>query len=265
MTARASGLKRGLMRLEAAVTAFERALILVLLGIMASAVFLDALHRIFAAKSGRMERILVAVVPGAAVAIEQVIAPGMLGLGTLAIVYAALRTRDGAARPRKHALWRALAVTAALVACTRLIVFALPNGLVWSQQMALCLMLWVGLTGASLATRERSHIVFELASKLWPHRLRVLVEWLSRLCAAGFSLFLAFLAIVHARGHYVEWATSDHLAGLFEAFSVPKWIVFGFLPIPLAIMGVRFLVFGVRGPDEGTAMALAPAEDGTSP
>ena len=113
-----------------------------------------------------------AVVPGAAVAIEQVIAPGLLGLGTLSIVYAALRTRDGAAHPRKRALWRALAITAALVACTRLIVFGLPNG------------------------------------------LRVLVEWLSRLCAAGFS----------------------------------------------------FLVFGVRGPDEGmVTMALAPVEDGTSP
>ncbi len=251
MTAQAGGVRRALLRLEAAVTAFERALIVVLLAIMACAVFLDALHRIFAAKSGRIERILTAVIPSAASAIQLFISPAILALATFGIVYAALRTRAQATpQPRKRALLMAFAVTLALVGATRLLVVGLPNGLVWSQQMALSFMLWMGLSGGSLATREHSHIVFELASKLWPQKLRVPVEWVSRLFAAGFSLFLAYLAVLHAHDHYVQWSTSGGLAGLFEAFRVPKWIIFGFFPVPLTIMGIRFLTFGVRAPEE---------------
>ncbi|MDX2020363.1 MAG: TRAP transporter small permease subunit [Deltaproteobacteria bacterium] len=245
------GARRSLMRLEALVTAFERGLIIVLLATMAGAVFLDALHRIFAAKSGRTERLVAAILPAASGALSQVIAPTLLALGSFGVVYAALRTRQQGVGARKRSLLIAAIITVALVAGTRLLVLGLPNGLVWSQQMALCFMLWLGLTGASLATREHGHIVFELASKLWPSSLKMPVEWLSRLLAAGFSLFLAYLSVVHAHEHYVEWATSDGLAGLFEAFRVPKWFVYGFFPIPLTIMGLRFLAFGVRAPEEG--------------
>ena len=45
--------------------AFERGLIVVLLAVMAGAVFLDALHRLFAAEEGRLERLLVALAPAA--------------------------------------------------------------------------------------------------------------------------------------------------------------------------------------------------------
>lgn len=241
-------IRRMFVRVEAAVTAFERFLIVALLAIMAGAVFLDALHRIFAAKEGRTERLLIALFPGAAGAVEQVIAPALLGLATWGLAYAALRTRQGPRLPRGRSLVLATVMTGALVAATRLLVRGLPNGLVWSQQMALCFMLWVGLTGGSLATREHSHIVFELAAKLWPQTLRSAVEWLARGTAAAFSLGLAYLALVHAQEHYLEWATSTGGAGLFEAFRVPRWIIFGFLPIPLATMGLRFLAFGVRAP-----------------
>lgn len=251
MNGERGGAGQTLVRLEALVTAFERGLIVVLLAIMSGAVFLDALHRIFAARSGRTERLVAAVLPASAGALAQTLAPTLLAFASFGVVYAALRTRQQGAGSRKRSLVIAATITVALVAGTRLLVLGLPNGLVWSQQMALCFMLWLGLTGGSLATREHGHVVFELASKLWPTKLKTPVEWLSRLFAAGFSLFLAYLSVVHAHEHYVEWATSDGLAGLFEAFRVPKWFVYGFFPIPLTIMGLRFLAFGVRAPEEG--------------
>lgn len=247
--AAAGGLRRAFAKVEAAVTVFERTLIVVLLAVMAGAVFFDALHRIFAAREGRVERLLSAAFPSAAGAIQQVIAPALLALATFGIVYAALRTRQQKPVSRARTLALAALVAVGLAGATRLLVKGLPNGLVWSQQMALCFMLWVGLTGGSLATREHSHIVFELAAKLWPPAVRGLVEALARIAAAAFSFGLAFLAVVHAREHYLEWASSGGLAGLFEAFRVPRWTIFGFLPIPLAIMGVRFLAFGVRAPE----------------
>jgi TRAP-type C4-dicarboxylate transport system permease small subunit len=238
-----------LARLESAVTAFERGLIVVLLALMASAVFLDALHRIFAARQGRLERLLVALLPGFLEgAARAAIAPAILFLATFGVSYGALRTRQAAQGSRARAAAIAALVTLALAAATQLLIRGLPNGLVWSQQMALCFMLWVGLAGASLATREHTHIVFEMAGKIWPRPLQRPIELLARLVAAGFSFFLAVLAAAHAREHYLEWTSSGGTAGLFEAFRVPRWTIFGFLPVPFTVMAVRFLSYGVRAP-----------------
>jgi TRAP-type C4-dicarboxylate transport system permease small subunit len=254
VTVRAAG-----AALERMVTAFERALIVLLLAVMAGSVFLDALHRLFAADEGRLERLLLTLLPAAAAgAVRQFLAPVALLLATLALAYGAVRSRqasvagEGPATPaksRRRLLLEALGLTALLALGTRALVWLLPNGLVWSQQMALCFMLWVALAGASLGAREHAHITFELAGALWPRPLRRPVEGLARLIAAGFALFLALLAALHAREHYLEWQSSGGAAGLFEAFRVPRFLIFGFLPLPLCSLALRFLAYGVRAPE----------------
>ncbi len=68
--------------------------------------------------------------------------------------------------------------------------------------------------------------------------------------AAGFAVFLAVLAAANALEHYEEWASSGGAAGNFEAFPVPRFLIFGFLPLPLIVMGLRFLAYGVRPAQE---------------
>jgi TRAP-type C4-dicarboxylate transport system permease small subunit len=240
-----------LATVDRGVAAFERGLIVVLLAVMAGAVFLDALHRLFAAEEGRLERLLVALAPAAIEsAVRRVLAPAVLALITFAVGYFALRARRPPGFARRRLLIEAAALAAGLALATRLLVWLLPGGLIWSQQMALCFMLWVALAGASLGAREQSHIAFELAGKLWPARLRRPVELVARVIAAGFALFLAVLAGANALEHYREWASSGGTAGNFEAFPVPRFLVFGFLPLPLAVMGLRFLAYGVRPPEQ---------------
>ena len=213
---------------------------------MAGAVFLDALHRVFSADEGRLERLLVALLPAAIEgAVRRWVAPAVLLLGTFLVAQGALRSRQ-ARRP-----WLlAAGITVALTLAVQLLVRGLPSGLVWSQQMALCFMLWVGMMGASLGTRDRAHIAFELAGKIWPRRLRKPAELLARIISAGFALFLAFLAAAFTREHYLEWSGSGGTAGLFEAFRVPRFVIYGFLPFPLTVMGLRFLGYGVRSVDD---------------
>ena len=213
---------------------------------MAGAVFLDALHRVFSADEGRLERLLVALLPAAIEgAVRRWLAPAVLLLGTFLIAHGALRSRQSR-RP-----WLlAAAITVVLTLAVQLLVRGLPSGLVWSQQMALCFMLWVGMMGASLGTRDRAHIAFELAGKIWPRRLRKPAELLARIISAAFALFLAFLAAAFTREHYLEWSGSGGTAGLFEAFRVPRFVIYGFLPFPLTVMGLRFLGYGVRAIDD---------------
>jgi len=228
---------------------------------MAGAVFLDALHRVFSAEEGRLERLLVAILPaGLEAVVRGGIAPAVLLLGTFLVAHGALRARQ-VRRP-----WLAAAgITLALTLAVQLLVRGLPNGLVWSQQMALCFMLWVGMMGASLGTRDRAHIAFELAGKLWPRRLRRPAELLARIVSAAFALFLAFLAAAFTREHYLEWSSSNGAAGLFEAFRVPRFAVYGFLPFPLTVMGLRFLGYGVRSVDSDESTPPLPTSPSGEP
>jgi C4-dicarboxylate transporter DctQ subunit len=241
--------RRWLRRFDDAIAAGERALIVVLCALMAGAVFLDAMHRTFSAEEGRLERLIVALLPAGAEGFARAIGgPVALALATFGVAYGALRTRNPGG-VRRRALAIAAGATAALAGAAELLVRGLPNGLVWSQQMALCFMLWVGLLGASLGAREHAHIAFELAAKIWPARLRPAVGGLARALAAGFCLFLALLAALYAREHHLEWSSSGGDAGLFEAFRIPRFLIFGFLPLPMAAMGLRFAAYGVRAPE----------------
>jgi TRAP-type C4-dicarboxylate transport system permease small subunit len=260
MAAAAPRWSAALHRVERGIAHGERALIVGLIVVMTTSVFLDALHRVFAAGEGRSERLLRAILPEAAGGAASIVAPVLLVLVTFAISYGALATRERALAkassspaPSVRTAGRrgviAAAITAGLAAFTQALVFVAPNGLVFSQQMSLCFLLWMALAGASLGARERAHIYFELAGQIWPVRWRRAVERLARVLAAGFTLLLALLAARHAHGHYREWVESDGAAGLFEAFPVPRFVIFGFLPLPLVTLAFRFLLFGVR-PDE---------------
>jgi TRAP-type C4-dicarboxylate transport system permease small subunit len=253
-------LGRALLRIDGAVAAGERALAVALLAVMTAAVFLDALHRILSAREGRLEALLAAILPvGAEGAVRAALAPTLLAAAVFGVLYAALRSLEGRQLSRRAALAGAAAGTVVAAGAGAALVRGLPNGLVWSQQMALAFMLWVGLIGASLATRDRAHIAFELAGRLWPQALRPVVRVLARVAAAAFAALLALLAWRYAAGSYREWADSGGAAGLFEAFRVPRFLVYGFLPVPLAIMAARFAGHGAGGD------AAAPPEGGPAP
>lgn len=252
---------RWIRQLDEALFRGERALVVALVAVMAIAVFLDALHRVFAAGEGRIERLLVAILPASAEPLARGwLAPGVVGALTFGVLLAAGRTRkrSGPLPSLMRTAAVAAAGTAAAAGLVRALVLGLPNGLPWSQQLALCAMLWVGFLGASIAARNRTHLALEVAARIWPTNLRPAADGVARALACGFSLFLAALAVGFARFHYAEWAESDGAAGLFEGFPAPRFAVFGFLPLPLVSMGLRFLVHGVEPAQEIT---LHPAPE----
>jgi hypothetical protein len=64
-----------------------------------------------------------------------------------------------------------------------------------AQKLALVMMLWVALLGASMATYERSHLALEMGEKLWPARLVPYVKATSLALASAFCVAACYLAI----------------------------------------------------------------------
>jgi TRAP-type C4-dicarboxylate transport system permease small subunit len=101
-------------------------------------------------------------------------------------------------------------------------------------------MLWLGLVGASLATRgEGRHIHIDVLSRAipapWSERIRRLAD----LCGAAACVLLARASLLFVLG---EWETGSRIAG-----AIPAWALQAVLPLGFALMALRFLAAAAWG------------------
>jgi len=103
------------------------------------------------------------------------------------------------------------------------------------QKLALVMMIWVALLGASMATYERSHLSLEMGEKLWPARVLHLVKATGHGVASAFCL-AAFLLSVKLVGSQRDLALT-----LEDADWLALWQAFLVVPYAFGAMAVRFL------------------------
>jgi len=197
----------------------EQRFVALALAVMGVVVFFDVVHRVASRDRPLHWNVLWAVV-------------GVVMVG------GALRLRGQPAGARTWAL--AVGLVVAIAAGLKAFLFLVPNGLVWSQTLGLVLMLWVGVVGASMATREHRHLALDLGSKLWPKRWLPAVQGVGNLVTALFCLSLALLACVSLRDHFRDWSDTDGAGGVFPALAIPKWLAFTGVPAGFLVMALRF-------------------------
>jgi TRAP-type C4-dicarboxylate transport system permease small subunit len=209
----------------------ERALVAAMLAIMGVVVFLDVMLRVTTREGSPLANPLV-----------QGVAFGVLtALG--------LRYRGVARAPL---LGVGGGVAAVLFIQLMLLLF--PNGLIWSQTLALAFTLWLGMVGATLAAHDRRHLALDIGSKLWPPALAPKVAAVGHGVTALFCLSLVFLGYRSVSAHYATWADSEGSAGIFPVqmellgFELPiiKWVVFTAIPYGGASLFFRFTLDAAR-------------------
>ncbi len=164
------------------------------------------------------------------------------------VVLLGLRTRALREGERRLALhWMVAVAAAATAALTGLVIVytnRYPGGITEVRPLALCMMLWVALLGASIATHERAHLALEMGEKLWPARFRHAIKALARGLAAACCVLLFYLSWIEVKSRYGFWASSseglrsDIVSGL-NAWNVPAWLVLVIMPYTFAAMAVR--------------------------
>jgi TRAP-type C4-dicarboxylate transport system permease small subunit len=129
----------------------------------------------------------------------------------------------------------AVAATAVVIALVFGSIWLLDGRSVEIQKLALVMMIWVALLGASMATYERSHLALEMGEKLWPQRFLHLVKATAHAVASSFCFAALLLSIDLVRSQMklggmvigVEW--------------LPTWQAFAVVPYAFGAMAVRFL------------------------
>lgn len=214
-------------RIDAGIVRVERWIVAGMLAIMGFAVFLDVMHRV----GTRTDSLLAH--------------PLFVAIGASVLSVLAFRTRGST-----QAVGKGIALGVALAALQAGFVRMMPNGLVWSQTLALGLTLWLGTMGASLAAYERRHLALDIGSKIWPPALAPKIAALGHLATALFCVAILFLSLrslfgyelsgSHVPGHLDVWRDSEGAAGSLPGTAIPKWVVFLSIPYGMVVLAFRF-------------------------
>jgi len=134
--------------------------------------------------------------------------------------------------------WLLILITASIVIFSALQILLrnlFESGITWISPLLGVMVFWVGMLGALVATRDKSHIKINILSVYLSDKQKVVAQVIVNLFSAVVCCVLAYYAL--------EFVKLD-LESKVRAFAnVPVWIAEVIMPITFSIMAMRFLAF----------------------
>jgi TRAP-type C4-dicarboxylate transport system permease small subunit len=113
------------------------------------------------------------------------------------------------------------------------------SGFVWADPMLRVLVLWLGLLGAMVATRDDNHIRIDILSRYLSPRFKSAAQLVTSLFTSVVSAIIAYHA---GRFVYMEWQDGSVLFA-----GVPAWACEIIIPIGFGMIALRYLMFTLAG------------------
>lgn len=109
------------------------------------------------------------------------------------------------------------------------------SGLTDADSLIRILVLWVGMFGAVVATRERKQISIDVLS----HYLSDRVQHITGIVVDIFVIIVCSLLAYHS----IRMMLEDYEAGAVAFANVPTWLASSALPIAFTMIALRYFVF----------------------
>lgn len=111
-------------------------------------------------------------------------------------------------------------------------------GLVWADPLLRVMVLWLGLVGASVATRENRHIQIDLLTRFLNPKSLLFLNTLVNQFSAWVCLIIAWSG--------ATWIQFDYIDEVPGIYGIPAWILEIVIPIAFTLIGIRYLMQSVR-------------------
>lgn len=108
------------------------------------------------------------------------------------------------------------------------------SGYIWIDPLLRLLVLWVGLIGATVASRDNRHIRIDLLSRFLPKNTHLIIQFFV-------GLFTAFICAVIA-WHGARWVLTDYQEQLSSFHDLPAWILELIIPLAFGLIALRYLI-----------------------
>ncbi len=108
------------------------------------------------------------------------------------------------------------------------------TGIVWSDVMVRILVLWVGLIGAMVASRQDNHITIDILDRYLPERGKVYANFVVKLFTALICMIAAYYSLL-----FVQMEFAD---GGMAFAQVPTWLCEAIIPFAFTVIALRYFL-----------------------
>lgn len=111
------------------------------------------------------------------------------------------------------------------------------GGILWIPPLLRVLVLWIGMLGALMASRQQEHIAVDVLSRMLPAKGK-------RISSIASSLFTAIICLIVAYHSYLFVVSTFEYQDMgFN--NIPAWIFQAVIPFAFFMMAIRFFIHSV--------------------
>jgi TRAP-type C4-dicarboxylate transport system permease small subunit len=118
------------------------------------------------------------------------------------------------------------------------------SGVVWGDVLLRILVLWIGLAGAMIASRDGRHINIDVITRYLPEHLKIIVMCIVELFTAGLCSLLAY--------HSIRFVQAEFEFGGKAFAQIPVWLCQSIIPFAFIVIAIRYLILAlsrIRAPE----------------
>ncbi|MDJ0833635.1 MAG: TRAP transporter small permease [Gammaproteobacteria bacterium] len=112
------------------------------------------------------------------------------------------------------------------------------TGFVWIDPLLRVLVLWTGLIGATIASRDNRHIRIDLVCRYLQKRLRLIIQVVVGLFTTVVCAIIAWYG--------AQWVQMDYQDQLVAFAGLPSWVMELIIPLAFALIALRYLFHSLR-------------------
>jgi TRAP-type C4-dicarboxylate transport system permease small subunit len=108
------------------------------------------------------------------------------------------------------------------------------SGILWGDPLVRILVLWIGLIGAMVASRDNHHISIDVISRYLPDKIKKLSNLIISIFTSLVCAVMAYYSLI-----FVIMEKND---GILAFATIPAWVCESIIPVSFVIISFRYLL-----------------------
>ncbi len=112
------------------------------------------------------------------------------------------------------------------------------SGILWGDSLVRVLVLWIGLMGAMVASRDYRHISIDVLSRYLPESIKKITTLIISIFTTLVCAMMAYYSFI-----FVIMEKED---GLIAFANIPAWVCESIIPISFTVISLRYLLYSFK-------------------
>lgn len=112
------------------------------------------------------------------------------------------------------------------------------SGIVWSEVLTRILVLWVGLIGAMVASRNGNHITIDIINRYLPEKAKTVGNFIVEMFTALICSVVAYYSVLLVQMEFLD--------GGIAFANIPVWICQAIIPFAFTVIALRYYILSLE-------------------